>query len=151
MEGQLEEEEQGPKLPLKNGGGLMDIELANATVTHLRRLLEETPHEFQALVMLVDGRKEQVSAASIEFLRDGYFLAEDGSPLPVIAKVLPAAYRPDAPDGPCIVDPLDLQSPQDVDLVQRVEDAREKRAREGPGQLLRDILRKKDDEGPSRS
>ena len=150
MEGPLEEEEQVPKLPLKNGGGLMDVEVANAAVISLRRLLDENPHEFQALVALVDGRKVQVSATSIEFLRNHYFLAEDGSPLPVIAKVLHAAYRPDTPDGPCIVDPLDLHGPQDVALVQSVEEAREKRAREGPGQLLREILRKKDDKGPSR-
>jgi hypothetical protein len=151
-EGPLKKDEQRPKLPLKQVGKLTDVELAQWIVRDLRRLLEEKPREFQTLVALVEGRKEGVSRASIIHLRNKMFLAKDGSPLPAVADVVRAAYRPATPDGPCVVDALDLQTPHDVAVAEAVEDKREKRVRKGRGlqRLLRDMSRDDQDTGPSR-
>ncbi len=149
-EGPLTKEEKRPKLPLKRTGGLIDVGLASAAVTHLRRLLEEHPREFQALVAVADGRQEEVSRATLAMLHKAGYVRKDGSPLPVVAEVLLAAYRPDTPDGPCVVDALDLGGSEDAATVARLEKKREDRARKGPRRLLRDLSRQEGDEDRGR-
>ena len=149
-EGPLTEEEKRPKLPLKKAGALMDVELASLVVMQLRRLLEEHPREFQALVALADGRTEEVSRTTITMLHKDRYVRRDGSLLPVIAEVLRAAYRPATPDGPCVVDALDLRGAEDAATVERVEKKRETRARKGPRRLLRDLSREDGDEDRGR-
>jgi hypothetical protein len=141
----LTEEEERPKLPLKQVGGLMDVEVANLVVTQLRRLLEEHPSEFEALIALADGRKKGVSRAAIAMLHKDRYVRKDGSLLPVVAEVLRAAYRPATPDGPCIVDAFDLSCAEDAATVEKVEQEREERARKGPGRLIRDLFRAEGD------
>jgi hypothetical protein len=151
MERHLDEDEISRKLPLKIVGSAMDIEVVSVAVIHLRKLLEENPLEFNAFVSLVEGRKEHVTEANIEYLRNNLFLASDGTPLPILADVLRAAYRPNAPDGPCIVEPFDLKSAKDVSLVEKAEEEKEKRAQDPFLRLLREASRKKPDGNEERS
>jgi hypothetical protein len=148
----LKEDKHRPKLPLKKVGHLTDVELAQSIVRDLRELLEEKPREFEVLVGLVEGRKENVSRATIVYLRDKLLLAKDGSPLPAVAEVLRAAYRPATPDGPCVVDALDLQTTHDAAVAEAVEQKREKRVQGGRGlrRLLRDMSHDDQDRDPSR-
>jgi hypothetical protein len=142
----LAKNEEDPKLPLKKSGKLMDVELAIMHVIELRRLLESYPSEFQALVALSEGRREGVSRATITLLRKCGFVRKDGSPLPGVAEVIEAAYRPETPDGPCIVDALDVKTEEHAAIMERIEAKREKRAGKGLERLLREFLRLEDDD-----
>jgi hypothetical protein len=146
----LTKKEERRKLPLKRTGKLMDVGLASAAVAHLRMLLEEHPSEFQALIALTEGRTAGISPATITMLHESGYIQVDGSPLPVVAEALQAAYRSATPDGPCIVDALDLKTEEDAAMVARFEERREKGVQKKLDRLLQDLLREPDDDDRSR-
>jgi hypothetical protein len=137
--------------PLKKTGETMEIPDAIWHADHLRRLLEEDPALFQALHHLVEGRDKEVSKEQRRALRrDWLLVGRDYSPHPWVISTMKAALRQSA-DGPCIVDPLDVRTPEDEAFVRRVEDRENriilrtiKKLRDGPD------FKEKPDKGPSR-
>jgi len=117
----LTEKEERPRLKLKKVGRSVDVRRVAAEIKMLRRFMEACPQEFQALVSLTEGRKEGIGRTTMTILRKCGYVRRDGSPVPYFADLLKAAYRPATPDGPCLVDPLDLRSSQDVALVENAE------------------------------
>jgi hypothetical protein len=105
-EGKEEEQDARgwPSLPLK-GGGDMDVSTARAWEGHLRRLTEENPNHFDALISMIYGNNDNIDVSIIQDLKAWRYLKQDGSVNPDIAAVMKAGFRATG-DGPCIVDPI---------------------------------------------
>jgi hypothetical protein len=144
-EDRLAEEEKrrpfddGPEMPLKNGGGSMQLGVALDWAEALRSLLEKDPEHFRALWALVDGRKSEVSEQQTLDLKRQFFLGQDDNPLPSVRAVMTAAVR-DTPDGPCLVDPLEVRSDEDAAAVQRYEEELARRRQKGADYLRRKLF-----------
>jgi hypothetical protein len=130
----------GPALPLKKGGGQMEIGWVRAWEDDLRSLLEKHPDHFRALHALVEGRGEEVTKTLRHDLRKWEYLLRDGSLHPDVQAVMTAAYR-ETPDGPCLVDPLAVTTPENAGSVQRFDEQREERRRQGVELLLQRVLK----------
>jgi hypothetical protein len=135
------------KMPLKNGGGEMEIGSARAWEEELRILLEREPEHYQALRALVEGRREEVSEQQLHDLLKWGFLARDRTPLPGVQAVIKAAHRETA-DGPALADPLDVRTTEAAELVQEHDDKYEKRKMKAAEHLVRKLFDQND--GPRR-
>jgi hypothetical protein len=140
----------GPTLPLKRDAGQMEVGWARRWEDGLRDLLEKDPQLFRALEALVEGRPEGVSEQHFRDLRESIYLLPDGSPHPDVKAIMMAAYR-QTPEGPAVVDPLDVRSPEDAATVQHFDDQREERRRRGADRLRRLLFDQDTDEGKGRS
>jgi hypothetical protein len=136
------------ELPLKKGGGRIEMVNAHATERELRHLLERDPEHFRALRALVEGRPAEVSKEHLRDLRKWAFVMRDGSIRPAVKAIMTAAVR-DTPDGPALVYPLDLSNPEDAATAARVEKEFDKAGRDMPKRIWRDIKRLKDDDDKS--
>jgi len=139
------------ELPLKKGGGRIEMAEARATEREVRDLLERHPDHFRALRALVEGRPEEAGKQHVRDLRKWAFLLLDGSIRPAVKAVMAAAVR-DTPDGPAVVYSLDLSRPEDAATVDRAEKELKVRSNQAMKQFRRDIKRLEDDKdkGPSR-
>jgi hypothetical protein len=140
----------GPTLPLKKSVGQMEVGWARRWEEDLRSLLEKHPEHFRALLALVEGRGEEVSKTLRRDLRKWEYLLRDGSPHPDVQAIMTAAIR-QTPDGPAIVDPVAINTPEDAASVQRFDEHREQRRRQGAERLLGRLLREDRDESEGRS
>jgi hypothetical protein len=142
MEERLGEKEDHPgpiverDLPLKNGAGQMKVGTALVFSEGLRQLQERHPDQFRALWALVNGRSEEASTEQRRALRRLWYLKRDGSLNSNIKAIMLAAVR-ETPDGLCLVNPLDLRTPEDAAYVERFEQQREARGSQGPERLRR--------------
>lgn len=109
------------RMLLKKSGEKVEVRWAQMWEARVRKLLEKHPWHFQTLHRLVEGDKENVSKRQLKELREWGYLAPDYSPLPGVQAVMHAAFRL-TPDGPCIVDPLDVKTSEDMAIMQRVDD-----------------------------
>jgi hypothetical protein len=137
------------KVTLKNGAGLMDLGGARCLEDGLRDLLERYPEHFRAFHAIVEGRGEEVSKELQREMKRWGLLRSDGSPNPVFESVMVASYR-ETPDGPAIVDPVDLSTQDDVTALKRFDEQAEKQHSKGMTQLLRKLIAKDKDEGKGR-
>ena len=87
----------------------------------LREFLEEKPGHFRALHALVEGRSEEVTERQRRDLRRWGYLSRDLSPLPGVKAVMDAAVR-QTPDGLCLVDPVNVKTPEEAEAVQRLDE-----------------------------
>ena len=155
-EERLEEKEDkpdpriGPTLPLKKGVGHMEAGWARAWEKHLRDLLEEYPEHFRALQALVEGCGGGVSKQQLRELREWGYLARDRSPLPDVQAIMMAAFRK-TPDGPCLVDPIDVKTPEAAATVQRFDEQGDEGRRRGMDRLLRRLRDQDPEQGNDRS
>ncbi len=117
------------KMPLKNSGISQEIWETRSDERHLRELLEERPDLFQALRSLVDGQSEGVTDHQRRELRRKLVVASDYSPLPWVKPILDAAFR-QTPDGPCLVDPLDVRTPDEAARLEQVDTLLKQQRRE---------------------
>jgi hypothetical protein len=129
----------GPTLPLKKGSGQLEMGWARRWEESLRDLLEKTPELFLALKALVEGRAEEVSEQQLSELKDSIYLLPGGSPHPEVKVVMTAACQ-QTPEGPAIVDSLDVRTPEVATSVQRFDDQREERRRRGIDRLRRALF-----------
>jgi hypothetical protein len=138
------------ELPLKKSGEPWTIKIAEGWAMTLRNLLERKPAHFHALVSLIEGHPEEVTNRQLRDLRSLGYLAPDRTPLPGAKAIIEAAYR-QTPDGPVIVDPLDVKSAEDAKTYKRAEKQFEKLAEQAPRRILRRLMDmdKEDDKGPS--
>jgi hypothetical protein len=136
----------GPALPLKKDAGQMEVGWARRWEDGLRDLLENDPHLFRALEALVLGRPEEVSEQQFRELKESIYVLPDGSPHPDVKSIMTAACR-QTPEGPAVVDPMDVRTPGEAAAVQHFDDQREKRRRRGVDRLRRRLS----DEDKSRS
>jgi hypothetical protein len=134
------------KMPLKNGGE-MELGCAHSMEEWVRSLLERDPEHYQALRALVEGRHEEVSVQHIRDLHDWGFLVSDRTPIPGVQAIMEAAHR-DTPDGPTLVDPLAVRTPEAAELVQEYDDKYERRKLKATKHLLRKLFDQ--DDGPRR-
>jgi hypothetical protein len=111
-----------PSAPLKNGAGEMDLGMARFWEEKLRELLEQHPKHFHKLRALAEGQNPEIDTRTLSRLRRWGYLTQDLSPLPGVLQVLKASVR-DSADGVCVVDPLELKTPEDV-ITARVATAR---------------------------
>ena len=139
------EEEKEPKrlpdLPLKKSGEPMDVWDARQWEEHLRELSEKHPKHFQALRSLVEGRGEEVKEGQLRDLRKWGYLARDRSPLSGVKAIMEAAYR-ETPDGPALVDPIDLRTPEDAATLQQAEEQMDEMRQRGIDRIAR-IMRRR--------
>jgi hypothetical protein len=141
MEERLQEKDNkrdsraGPDLPLKNDSGQMELGSARIWEEHVRNLLESHPEHYQALRALIEGRGEAVSEQHLRDLRKWHYLDRDRTPLPHIHAIMKAAAR-DTPDGPCLVDPFDLRTPESAETIQSLTGEHRRR---GLDRLLRKL------------
>ncbi len=126
------------KMPLKSGGE-MELGWARSWEEDLRLLLERHPEHYRTLQALVDGRREEASDQHIRDLQKGPFLDEAGMPRPDVQAIMKAAHR-DTPDGPTLVDPLAVRTPEAAELVQEHDDKYEKRKMTAARHLVRKLL-----------
>jgi len=96
-----------PSVPLKRGAGEMDMGWVRSWETILRRLSEQQPEQFQALVAMHEGRTDVVSKDMRKELRKCGYLGRRLSVLPSVSAVLSASLRK-TEDGLCVVDPVDI-------------------------------------------
>ena len=138
------------RVPLKNGGD-MEFGWARAWEKQLRNLLERHPDHYRTLQALVEGRREEANEQHIRDLQKGPFLDLDGMPWPGVQAVMKAAHR-ETPDGPTLVNPLEVRTTEAADLVQEFDEQRAKRHREGAERLLGKLLDpgRDQDDGPRR-
>jgi hypothetical protein len=126
------------QLPLKNTGEQIEVIEARLWENKIRKLLEQDPGHFQALVSLVEGRPDEVSKEQVRDLRKWLFLARDGSPLPGAKAIIQAAYRK-TPDGPAVVDPLDVRTAEEIETFLRAEKQLKKREERGLDRIIRKL------------
>ena len=133
-------------LPIKNTNIKIHGVWARLWQENLEGLLEKHPDVFQTLRDLVEGRTENIDPQHRHMLEEWNYLAKDGTPLPSVKAILPAIYR-ESPDGPCIVEPFEVKTQEVSTAVQRMDERREGRQRQGAGRLLRKLSGLDDDEG----
>jgi hypothetical protein len=109
------------RMPLKKSGVQKEIAWTRRFEKHIRKLSEKRPDQFQVLHRLLEGDIEDVTEKQFGELRLAGYLAPDNSPLPWVKDIMTAALRR-AGDGLCIVDPLDVRTPEEVATVQRVDE-----------------------------
>lgn len=146
-----EKKQPAPSLPLKNGAGEMDMNSARSWEEHVRDLMQRYPEHFRALIAVLDGHADELSKEHRRDLIRWSYLLRDGSPHPDIQAIMTAAYR-QTPDGPCLVDPLDPKTPEDVTAMLRYDEHLEMLRQQGPERVLRDLraFKKDRDEGKGR-
>jgi hypothetical protein len=154
-EKRLEEEEKKEgltrysKVTLKNGAGLMGIGEARNVEASLRDLLDRYPDHFRAFHAIVEGHGGEVSKELRGELKRWNLLQSDGSPNSVFKTVMIAGCR-ETPDGPAIVDPVELRTRDDVAPLQRFADQAEKQYSKRLTRLLRKLNEEDKDEGKGR-
>jgi hypothetical protein len=98
---------------------------------------------------LVERRPEEVTEQQSRDLRKWGFLARDRSPLPGARAIIEAAYR-ETPEGPVIVDPIDVSNPEHAATLQRAEDQLERIRKGGLDRLIRRLKDDDREQGPRR-
>jgi len=125
------------ELPLKSGAR-WTIKIAKGWEDILRNLLEDHPDHFRALVSLIQGRPEAVTEQQFRDLRKWGYLARDRSPLPGARAIIEAAYR-ETPDGPALVESLDVRTPADAALYTRAEEQLDRLRATALDRAIRDL------------
>ena len=87
------------------------------------------PTCFKHFADLVDGQAEAVTQQQRRELRARHFLARDSSPLPGPKSIIQAAFR-QVGDGPCLVDPIDVRTPEDAARLRQVDELIEQQQQE---------------------
>ena len=141
-------DEPRPTWRLKNTGEASEISEARRDAEHIRRLSEADPGLFRALQDLVEGRDRDVSRQQRRALREEWLLlGRDLAPHPWVTSIMKAALRR-VPDGPCVVDPLDVRTAEDAAHIQRVENEARRRSEEWMVRCYKKLTRRpgRDDE-----
>ncbi len=134
----------GPRLPLKNDSGSMELGWVRNWEEHVRELLERNRELYLALQALVEGHPEQVTEQQLRDLREEGYLARDLKPLPGVQAIIQAAAR-ETPDGPCVVDPLDVRTEDTAKAVQKFDQQSEVRRERRMARIARRLLDEDED------
>jgi hypothetical protein len=108
----------------------------------LTDLLEQHPQVFQTLRALVEGRKSDADSKHVKSLKKWAFLRHDETVLPDVEAVLPAVYR-ETLDGPCIVDPFELKTPEDTIAAAKLNQWLDTAEMQGQRAVLQELRRRK--------
>jgi hypothetical protein len=120
MEGLLPDRIEG-KVRLKNGSEV-DAQPAYVRWRMLEALEKVNPSDARALLSFARGDQWLLSSEAGQLLRDKQspWFQSDGKLEPIAQSVILSAWR-DTTDGPVIVNPFQLATQQDVDLLARIE------------------------------
>jgi hypothetical protein len=100
-EERMEEERADTMYPLKAGGQIGGRH-GRFVLLDLEGILEQSPHLFQALLAIVQDRREDAPPEALARLSDcGYLKADDGTVRADIRDVLLSAFQ-DTPEGPVL-------------------------------------------------
>jgi hypothetical protein len=113
--------EQRTVLSLKNGGQI-EAGLGLAAYDQVTFLFQKNPNLFTALLSIARGNLDAGTAEEKESLRNGFFLRQDFSIVDSVHDVLLSAYQ-ETPDGPTLVNPFQLETPDHARLLERLERA----------------------------
>jgi hypothetical protein len=127
------------ELPLKKGAGRMEIVIARAFAEDLGDLLERNPEHFAALRAIVEGRSADATDAHKRDLTKWCYLMPDGSPRDHVKLLVAAAVR-DTPEGPVVVDPVDITRPEDAAVLRQAAQEMKKVAKKGWAYLERQVF-----------
>jgi hypothetical protein len=116
--GSDERSEEQATLPLKYGGRRIPVREALTLLAHLRVLFEQDPADFRALLKLAKCPTATVASASIQNLKEEFFLAEDGSVRSDVRDIILSAYREKVE---VLGDPFRAAGEADRETVRRVE------------------------------
>jgi hypothetical protein len=124
------------RMPLKKSSIVQEIYVTRGQERSLRRLLEEQPDLFEALLKLVNSKGEGVTDQQRHELRRRLVVARDHSPLPWVKPVLEAAFRL-VGDGICLVDPLAARTPEDAERIEQVDELLKQQRRKRMARFLK--------------
>ncbi len=136
-------------MPLKRSGERRELGTTRFWEDYVRRLLEQHPAHFRALVSLVKGNTEDVTEQRTEDLKEWLFLEVDRTVKPGARDIIETAYR-ETPDGPTIVDPFDVRNTADAATLQRANEERVERQKGGAERLRRAIFGRDNDKDKHR-
>ena len=110
-----------PKLRLKNGS-VVDARWAYVHWQTLQELEMGRRDHLQAFVMLARGDEPDAPGQTREDLRRRYgeCFTRDGSLDPIVREVIQSAFR-ETPEGAVVVNPFQLSSQADMDVLAKVE------------------------------
>jgi hypothetical protein len=145
----LKKKEEKPayeqELPLKKTGRRIEVDTARRWERGLDHMLHRHPELFQALRAVNEGRPGEATDRQRRRLIKAGYLQRDGSPKLDVADVMTAALRVPGDGGIVMVDPVDINKPEDKATLERAEDALAKRREGWEDRVIQELKRAKEE------